>query len=318
MNLNDLEDAVLEHFNYDTEAADSAARRRIRRHINQWQRRILETPGLQGLRDSTFSLTSVVGTATYGYPDMIAKIYRVYERTNDTYLDGRSLDWYRRVEPDPQSGTPSVFIPRGYQPVSLQPASLQLYIASSDVGDTTGYVAAEWVSSLGYQGHGRVIPTGLTRVTICNDDAVEVTKFYVSSAMHGDISLYDAVIAGNCLGVIKAGKLFSRYYSLTLWPTPSTAQTFYIDYQREITDMEHGTDESIIPTDFHYLLELGARISEYEKQDDSRRTVAEAHYSEGLAKLVARCNFPAGAVYVPGELETQLSSRLGPWFPRGS
>ena len=318
MNLNDLEDAVLEHFNYDAESADSAARRRIRRHINQWQRRILETPGLQGLRDSNLSFSSVIGTATYGFQDVISKIYRVYETTNDTYLDGRSLDWYRRVEPDPQSGTPSVFIPRGYMPVSLQPTAGTLYIASSLGTDLTGYVALEWIGSTGIRGAARVIPNGIARRIVSTALVSEVTKFYVSSPMGGDISLYDDVVLGNTLGVIPAGKLFSRYASVTLWPTPSTAQTFYMDYQREITDMEHGTDESIIPTDFHYLLELGARISEYEKQDDSRRTVAEAHYSEGLAKLVARVNFPAGAVYVPGELETQLSSRLGPWFPRGS
>lgn len=319
MTLNDLEDAVLDHFNADTESADSKIRRRIRRHLNQWHRRILSTPGIQGLRDGTLSFASVASTASYTFPNAIARVRRVWETSNDLVLTGRGLDWYRRVEPDPQSGTPHIFVPAGYQATASQPSATGLWAVSSSASDTTGTILVEYVRTGGIVGSASATLTGTTRVAIGSDtDIVEVTKCYLTKSQVGTVTLYNASTAGTALAAIPIGKLSSRYYHLILWPTPSAALTYYVDYEREVEDLTNAADEPLLPQDFHYLLEVGARISEYEKQDDSRRAVAEAVYAEGMRRLLGRVNFPAGAVMVPGEIAGAPLSRLGPWYPKGS
>jgi len=318
MNMNDLEDAVLEHFNYDTEAADSAPRRRIRRAINSWHHRILTTPGLQGLRDGTLTFASVASTAKYTFPNAVAKVHRVYELTNDLTLTGRGMDWYRNIEPDPNTGIPSVFAPGGYAATATAVSATELGVKSSSASDTTGQVKLEYVRSDGTRGTSSVTLNGTTLVDLgITGTAVEVTKFYLTAKKLGAVTLYGNL--GTVVhAVIPIGRTYSRYYTLYLWPTPSSVLTYYLDYQREIEEMENGTDEPLLPLDYHYLLELGAKISEYEKREDARRVIAEGHYLEGLRKLVSSVNFPAGAVYVPGEIAALGASRLGPWYPRGT
>src|SRR5512135_268985 len=105
MTLQDLENAVLDHFNYSTDDGDSVVRRRIRRHLNEWQHRILTMPGLDRLRDSSVTVMSVLNTPTVSLGPAVGKILRVYETTHDTVLTIRDTEWYRRIAPDTTAST---------------------------------------------------------------------------------------------------------------------------------------------------------------------------------------------------------------------
>lgn len=78
--------------------------------LNEAQRTILRTPGMDRLRWTTTTVTSVAGTSAYSVSDC-AKINRIWETTNDIKIQMRTLAWLRDVDPDPQSGTPTVWIP---------------------------------------------------------------------------------------------------------------------------------------------------------------------------------------------------------------
>ena len=84
-------------------------------------------------------------------------------------------------------------------------------------------------------------------------DHIEVTKFYLSAVAAGFVTLFDAAVAGNELARIEIGKAYSRYVGIQLFPTPSAAVTYYVDYTRVIPDMVNPADEPLLPEDFHEL-----------------------------------------------------------------
>ena len=74
--LADLELDCLERLNYDIDQNDSRPRRRIRRYLNEWHRKILTTPGLDQLREDVTSFTSVAAQARYPLPPSVSRIKR--------------------------------------------------------------------------------------------------------------------------------------------------------------------------------------------------------------------------------------------------
>jgi hypothetical protein len=104
---------------------------------------------------------------------------------------------------------------------------------------------------------------------------------------------------------------------IKLYPIPAANNTLYVDHNATIDDLDEDTDVPLIPDDFQYLLSLGIRISEYEKNSDSREKSARMDMAIGIADLKFDLanrisNKPNPARNRPD------SSRLGGWYPRGS
>jgi hypothetical protein len=77
--------------------------------------------------------------------------------------------------------------------------------------------------------------------------------------------------------------------------------------------MDAPNDEPLIPADFHWVIEAGAKMLEYEKTDDRRYPAAKAEYEQGIRDLkwfVTQQASDSGTVSAP--------SQLGPWYPAGS
>ena len=321
MTLKELEDGLLEHFNYDLSMAESRPRLRIRRHLNLWHRRFLTMPMLARLREATVTFDSVANQAEYTFRHGIARILRIYERTNDQVLIPQSVDWYRSIEPDPQAGTATYWIPIGERPTDTDPSSTGLWVNSSSAADVTqvvhlqGIVGADQVIY-----DGETILNGVTRVQFGTEtDFHAVSKFYLSGQCAGMVQLWSAAAAGTRLALISPGTLYSRYQRFILWPTPASVVTYYIDCELGIRDMNASSDEPMLPPDFHDLLDVGARIEEYEKSnDDTRASIARGTLARRLADLQAFVDIRPGYVGIPGEMMASRPSRLGPWFPAGT
>jgi hypothetical protein len=128
--------------------------------------------------------------------------------------------------------------------------------------------------------------TGATAVAFSPTTVIDITKFYLSAAAVGTVTLHEDAEGGTTLATIRAGATNSRYRRIALVPTPSAAVTYTIDYERNIADLVNGTDEPVLPEKFHYLLGIGGRMKEYEKiKDLSRWTLAKQEYESGLKKL---------------------------------
>lgn len=271
---------------------------RMTSSVNLTHRQILGTPGFEGLRDDTITFSSVTGQVLYGLPPAITRIESITDRTTMLRLTARSLDDIRGADPGlVTSGLVDSYVIRGYQQVATQPiVASGLWAVSSSAGDTTQKVYAETIVTGGYPQvpvvAGTTI-TGTTRVQLGTlATHIEVVKFYISATAVGTISLFDAAAAGNELARIPIGGTYARYLQIQLYPTPTSAILYYVDYVRTVAEMVNGTDEPLLPDDFHWLLVEGACLKEWTKKDDDRRVDAQRTFNQGVSALKYHVNCP--------------------------
>lgn len=296
---------------------------RLTAFINTVHRQLLTLPGLEFLRDDTITFASVASQARYGLPQSVAKIKAITDRTNDRRITLATLDQLRNADPGlDASGTSSSYIPIGWQAVSIQPsAATELFADSTAAGDTnTAYV--EGIRTGGYFKALSVTMTGTTGVTFSASftDFIEITKFYLSAAAVGEVRLQTTAsgAGGEQLAVIPIGQTYARYYGIQLYPNPSSAITYYVDYQRHIEDMSNANDEPLLPEDFHDLLVLGAERLEWRKLDDARAEIATEEYNTRVRQLKFWVHSSLDYLPVAGKPALSRTSRLGSEYPAGS
>lgn len=296
---------------------DSTTATRIGAFLNQRQRSLLTEPGLDRLRDGISTFPSVSGTARVALAQAIARVNAIYESTNNRRLTSKSLDWLRTVDPQQTSGTPTVFVPVGYEYVAAQPADASaIYIKSSSASDT-GTVYLEGIRSNGQPFTASATMTGVTAVAIGTvTDCLLIEKVFVSTAAVGTLTITEDSGAGSTLAQIRIGAYRPYYYVILLWPTPASAITYGIDFTREILDMVQDTDEPLLPLDFHDLLSMGARMDEYEKTDDERFPIAEKEWNRKFQALQYWLHGDPSARHIPSALSGRIGiSDLGGMYP---
>lgn len=290
MNLTSLLAALYRDFNYPS-SPPAAITTRLTYGVNRAHKEILTTPELGRLRQSVGPATVVASTARSGLPVDVARIVGITDRSNMITLAEVPLNVLRVTDPGQAftGGYPWRFAVIGTQATQIQPATTGLWAVSSAAGDTTQHVYVEGILTGGYQQNtisAGTLLTGTARVAIgARTDFIEVTKFYVDAVGAGFISLYDAAVAGNELARLPIGETFSRYLAVEWFPIPTANVTEYVDYERRIFDLVNGTDEPFLPPDFHYVLELGAKVYEYEQLKDPYVTTARSQYEQGKTAL---------------------------------
>lgn len=297
-------------------APPAATTTRLTAFVNTTQRQLLTIPGMDNQRDDTITFASVAAQSRYGLPQAVTRVESITDRTTMLRLSLSTLDELRSRDPGlVMTGPSDSYVLHGFQQVATQPAAATGLWAVSTSGSDVQNGFIETVRTGGYQTVGAaVVLTGVTRKALgALVDHIEVTKFYVSSAAVGAISLYDAAAAGNELARIPIGGTYARYLGIQLYPTPASAITYHVDYGRAAFDLVNGTDEPLLPEDFHYLLIEGALIKEWTKVDDSRRAAALADYKTGVSALKYFVNCPADLL--PSRPRgREPRSRLGAYF----
>lgn len=297
----------------------SAEIARIKRYVNQGLRNILAEPGMARLldSDSPFTVASVADQARYVVPEAVAQIRGMSERTNDRTLSAMSLSEYRRAAPDPTavSGTPTHYVPFGRTAVAVQPSDASLLFVDSTSASDTGTAYIEYLIAGGYRRTASVSMTGTTAVSFgASLGAVTIEDFYLSANAVGTVTLHEDADGGTELARITIGQKRPRYYGFYLWPTPSAAVDYLVDYRREVTELVNDTDEPPLPTDFHHILSAFARMRHYEKQDDGRYQTAKEQFDKLLSRLKYATQTGSDEIPVMGG-RLVGHSRLGAWFP---
>lgn len=327
MTFKEIQDDALDRLLYDSNLTSSGPRTRIKRNINQWQRKICSAPENSKLRKGTASFTTAQGTVLYGLPFGIEKIAAIYDAaTNNPRLSKKSGDWLRwDTRANLNQGTPWAYIDHGVHPIYYVPASTGIWAVSSAAGDTTQTVSMNAIRTGGYPHQaGPTTLTGTSRVQIgSRTDYIDITKLMLSAVAVGDISFYDASSSGNLLAVIPIGQLTARYYVLQPWPVPSSAITYTIDCWVNIFDMSLDYDTPMMPQDFHDLLGDCAR---YEEMRDVKKMVREAKvmWDDEIVPRMRELtdwllNNP-DYIVVPDDGRrsiARIGSNLGSWFPPG-
>lgn len=302
---------------------------RVKNWINEAHRHCLRQPGLVELRQrSGIQFISTPGQAIYTFGFAFERIDAVVERTSHRRLRSISRDLFRSVDPAETSlGTPTCYVPEGWQPRFAVPDSTGIWAVSSDPFDLT-----QMVYLTGIRGRSRgdirpEVPTqlnGNTRVHLggvgAGDDYVDIISWSLSSICAGDVRLYDSSAPGVSpdteLSRIPAGIVYAQYWCVRLWPTPSGAVTYYVDGQIEIPELVHETDIPMLPPSYHDVLAAFARMREYERTGDSRFAVAAAEWERGIAQMRSFVNFPDDWKPVAGSMSSvDRGSNLGAGFP---
>jgi len=297
---------------------DTATQNRLLDFLNERQRRILSMPGMQKLREASQTFTSVASQADYALLN-VARLHRIFETTNDRVLYELSPQDYRLIDPDPQTGTPEAFVWRGRQAVAKQPSNAStLYVKSASAADTTQTVYLEGIVTGGQALTGTFALNGTTAVASTLTTWERVDKFYLSATTAAYVTLHEDSGSGTELARIQAGLTSADYWRLTLWPTPSDAITYTVDYDRQVTDLAQSTDLPVLDEDFHDVLLLGALMDEYQHMHDDRWQQARVEYEQRLGALKYR--IAATATGGAGLLTRRIrpGSQLGAWFPAGS
>jgi len=320
MTLRDIERMVYRRLKKNIGTPNAETQDRIRGFINERHRILLVK--FSQLRDDVLAFDSVADQQDYAIAEHgIARINRIWETTNDWSLEQRSLAWLRTEDSDPQTGTPTIWVPQSYTQVHTQPSDAsELYVDSTSASDT-GRCYVEGIRTDGIRSVVEVTMTGTTAVSISSaiTDWVQVDKFYLSQAAVGTVTLHDDASGGTELSRIGIGDTYAKYLTFLLYPTPSDVTTYYMDITRSIEDMKNPLDEPLLPQDFHHLLAIGARLDEYESQDDSRRRTAEVEWDEGVKALTSwLVAHPATSIDLNAERGSVGRSRLGAWYPAGS
>lgn len=287
--------------------------------LNEVHRQLLRKPGMESLRYGVVTVASVASQKLYSLPTQgVARINRLTEATNDRKLVYRTPDWLDTVAPDPVTGTPAFWIPRGMTEVHTQPSDASaVYVDSTAAGDTgTAYV--EGITTGGYYQSKSVTMTGTTAVNISAavSDWIHITKFYLSTAAVGIVTLHEDASGGTELAKIAIGDVRAQYLTFQLFPTPAAVVTYTADILRQIPDMANDTDEPLIPDDFHDLLLDKAERKELRKQEDATRMrTLDGDIRRGEDELMTFVtNHPDWKPQWRGSEAVEIST-LGAWYP---
>lgn len=296
---------------------------RVKRHHNEAHREILALPGLSQLRDDVLAISATLNVPRTALPQAVARVRGITDRTNFSVLPEVTLGEIRLVNPaQTNTSNPQRFAVVGWQPVALQPANAsELFIKSTSASDGVGTTAfLEGIRSNGSLVSLSIAMNGTTAKTFgaAETGIVEVTKFYLSAAAVGDVTLLEDSGAGTELAKIPIGRAFARYLAVEWDPIPGATATLYADVTRHIPDLVNDGDEPLLPDDFHFLVGLRARMKEYEVTNDLvRLNQMRPEWDRGTAALRSWVLNDGARV---ASLRPIVSgwSALGPTYPAGS
>lgn len=323
MTFSDLEQDVLRRFGFNTSSVDTATKTRIDAFLNEAQVEILAEPGLESLLRDRVTFASVASTPEYSLPPMIAQPTAVRETTNDLLLQPMAFEEYLARFPDPtaSTGTPDRWVDMGNAAVATQPSDASTVFVDSSAAGDTGTCYVEGYRTGGYFKSVSVTMTGVTAVDVstATTDWIRITKFYLSAAAVGTVTLHEDASGGTELARIPIGQTQARYRRIALAICPSAAVTYTVEGLRDVPTMSVANDEPVLPVRFHRLLAIGARMREYEKQDQlPRYRAAQSEYLFGIRKLKHFVYASAAGTLNLRGPQRQGISRLGAWYPVGS
>jgi hypothetical protein len=328
----EIQDDALDAVLAITTAASSEPRTRIKRGINTWHRRLLQRPGFARLlRDFESTLTSVSGQAVYGLAQPLGRLNGLLDTVNRWPLRRRDLAWLRAQDPGVAiSGTPDTFVLRGWFPTQIPPANPSSIFAVLNTTGTEGIVW-QFLLSDGSVASGTTPANGTTAVQLGTaSTVVEILDLhYDNSQVSGTraLTIREDSGSGTILGIIappiwangnssqKATK--ARYLRVQLWPTPTAAVAYTVDFTREMADLADDGDEPLLPPDYHYLLSLGAQHDELRRMSDDRVGGVRQDLEQGLRAL-NRWLWDLPTSYGDDAYAAPRRSQLGPMFPAGS
>lgn len=284
-------------------APDARVSLRLTAFLNETQRELVSDPDFRDLLRHTQTFASVASRDYYSLPPSVHRIISLRDTTNNITLQEMTESKYREIQSDPSenTGTSYYYVRLGMATVARRPTDASEIFIKSDSASDTQTVYWEVLLSSGALRTGSTTLTGTTAVSLDTSitTVVEVLDLYLSSAAIGTITGHEDSGAGTQFTTINIGRTRGQFWRIALWPTPSSAITYTVDAETDVTDLAFGQDEPVLPRRWHSLLLAGARMKEYEYKDDARRyAIAASEYQQGRGSL--KSYLAGGSSIIPG------------------
>lgn len=323
MNFGDIQLAIYDRLNFGA-TPDPAIQRQVKFDINVGHRQILGSKGFGILRRAILPATSTASSPYMVLPQAATSIIVIVDRANNRILRPISLQDVRYRDPG-QNFTGS--IPDSYTvlnyaaAVAVDPSvAASLFVISDSANDSTGTsINIEGLTTGGLYRRASISMNGVTAVNIAStiSNWIHVIKFYSSALSAGNITLREGSGVGTELARIQPGRSYPRYTQIYLQGIPAAAQTYYCDVELHVEDMVNGTDEPLIPEDYHWMLvSSGLQRYYFKRKDFDAYRLERGDWGVGLGNLGAFVRRRAG-VATSGQRNNQgmrPSMYTNPWM----
>ena len=220
----------------------------VKEAINRRYREILQSRNWPELLQE---VTVTATTEIVGLPQSVAKIIKVYDRTNDrviTALADQDLT-SRYVANVGSGGTPWFYSRLGNRGVLTQPAAATALTTVSDSGSEAGTYRVR-----GYDADGLLVEDEKNIGTTTDRIFTSILNFSKSAPTSGVVSLRDAANTTS-FGKLSRTEKVARYGVIRLHPVPTSVE-LHITHETRISDLDDDEDDLLLDCD--HILVIGA------------------------------------------------------------
>ena len=220
----------------------------VKEAINRRYKEILQFYNWPELLQET---TVTATTETVGLPQSVAKIIKVYDRTNNRVvmpLPDQDLT-ERYIKDIGGAGNPQYYSRLGNRGVLTQPSAATTLKAVSDSGSESGTYRVR-----GYDANGLLVEDEKAIGTVTDRTFTSVLHFSKSAPTSGVISLKDNTEASTYARLSRSEKV-ARYSVVRLHPIP-TSVSLHVTYATRISDLDDDEDDLLL--DCEHILVVGA------------------------------------------------------------
>ncbi|RZD49557.1 MAG: hypothetical protein CXT65_05140 [Methanobacteriota archaeon] len=220
----------------------------VKEAINRRYKEILQFYNWPELLQET---TVTATTETVGLPQSVAKIIKVYDRTNNRVvmpLPDQDLT-ERYIKDIGSAGNPQYYSRLGNRGVLTQPSAATALVAVTDAGSDSGTYRVR-----GYDANGLLVEDEKTIGTVTDRIFTSVLHFSKSVPTSGVISLKDNTEASTYARLAREEKV-ARYAVIRLHPIP-TSVSLHITHSTRVSDLDDDEDDLLL--DCEHILVIGA------------------------------------------------------------
>lgn len=259
-------------------------------------------------RKTTFA--TVVSTEDYIMERDVDRIGILRQLSTPIKLTQVPDELFFRYMPNPvESGSPLFYREWAVQGISTKLSSADtINILSSSSSDGSTFT----VSITGYIS-GRLTTEVLTlngTNSVSGSKTFDAREIYVSKSgwTTGDITVSRAT-GGTTLVIIGKDEITPRFKVLTLYPTPGSAITMYLEYYKRIKELVNDSDAPEFDGKWHYVVRLGALAKVFQQLGKTNDYIAaQSIYEKAVRAMVASDKTKPDLIETLGRRDNNIDS----------
>lgn len=294
----------------------------IKRALNRGQKVVASKHKFSWTRQYRYTLSTADGTEFYALSPLVdtSKLILFYNPTNTQFFSGMTELEFRRFEPNPGEGSPYLYRLMGFSPVAVNPPSAGSVIdlVSDSAADTTQTVTLAGLDTNAVYQTEEASLNGLTSVPSTKSYANRMFILSKDATTTGTVTAsYTSGATTYTMARIAPRERHISHPIVGLFNIPDAVHTLYYDFYMKLPDISDDEDASIIPEQYHDVIELYAKFQLFKHLNNpSMAQLVAAEFASRIEDMKADDKQPVGVFamnsYRPGQVEI---ARLPAMFP---